>query len=105
MLHRIRLAMEAGGLEKLSGTVESDETFVGGQSRFMHAKVRKTWITGGGPTDKIPVQGVVQRGGPVRAEVVPDTTKLRLQGNVRRWVERDSTVYTDESTSYLGLDR
>ena len=36
MLHRIRLAMQTGPFEKLSGTVEADETFVGGKSINMH---------------------------------------------------------------------
>jgi len=105
MLHRVRIAMEVGGLEKLSGTVESDETFVGGQAKFMHARRRRERIPEGTHDDMTPVQGVVQRGGRMKAEVVSDTTKVRLQGNVRRWVEPGSAVYTDESRSYWGLDR
>jgi hypothetical protein len=33
MMHRLRLAMKADGDEMLSGTVEADETFVGGKKR------------------------------------------------------------------------
>jgi len=40
MLHRIRLAMQTGTFEKLSGAVEVDETFIGGKARNMHAHVR-----------------------------------------------------------------
>src|SRR5918996_1701008 len=36
MLHRIRLAMQQGSIEKLSGHVEVDETFIGGKARNMH---------------------------------------------------------------------
>jgi transposase-like protein len=36
MLHRIRLAMQNGSFEKLSGEVEADETFVGGKAANMH---------------------------------------------------------------------
>src|SRR5437773_316261 len=36
MLHRIRLAMQDGSIEKFSGRVEADETFIGGKARFMH---------------------------------------------------------------------
>src|SRR5713101_6717644 len=36
MLHRVRLAMQNGSVEKLSGEVEADETFVGGKSVNMH---------------------------------------------------------------------
>ena len=36
MLHRVRLAMQNGSIEKLSGDVEVDETFVGGKSKLMN---------------------------------------------------------------------
>ena len=43
MLHRIRLAMQDGSIEKFSGKVEADETFIGGKARNMHAgKLAKT---------------------------------------------------------------
>jgi len=40
MLHRIRLAMESDGFDKMDGAVEVDETFVGGKAKFMHMKRR-----------------------------------------------------------------
>jgi len=36
MLHRLRLAMQAGTFGKRSGEVEADETCIGGRARFMH---------------------------------------------------------------------
>lgn len=39
MLHRIRLAMQQGSIEKLSGHVEVDETFIGGKARNMDESV------------------------------------------------------------------
>jgi hypothetical protein len=36
MMHRIRVAMQRGGFDKMNGEVEVDETFIGGKSRFMH---------------------------------------------------------------------
>src|SRR6266478_4003810 len=41
MLHRIRYAMHTGSINKMSGTVEADETFIGGKARFMHAGERR----------------------------------------------------------------
>src|SRR5258706_2157490 len=41
MLHRIRTAMEVGGIEKMGGEVEGDETFMGGAVRNMHEWKRK----------------------------------------------------------------
>src|SRR5687768_15066311 len=49
MLHRIRLAMQTGTFDKMSGHVEADETYVGGKVRNMHkarqerAKGRGRW--------------------------------------------------------------
>jgi hypothetical protein len=105
VLHRIRKAMESRSFHMpLSGTVEVDETAIGGRAQFMHKDRRGRAITSrGGWVDKAIVQGVVQRGGEMRAEVVDETTSLRLQGNVRRWVAEGSAVYSDEAAAYLGL--
>lgn len=104
MLHRIREALRTGTYLKLSGVVEVDETAIGGRAKFMH-KNRRERLSGRGPVDKAIVQGVVQRGGTIRAEVVTETTAVRLQGNVRRWVEQGTAVYTDEAIAYQGLDQ
>ena len=51
MLHRVRLAMQNGSLEKMGGegdTIEADETFIGGLSRNMHKDRRAKAITGTG---------------------------------------------------------
>lgn len=40
VLHRIRLAMQTKSFDKFTGEVETDETFVGGKARNMHAAVR-----------------------------------------------------------------
>src|SRR5271167_2520764 len=60
MLHRIRLAMNTGSFEKLTGEVEADETFIGGLARFMH-KNKKAKITGTGGAGKAVVMGLVDR--------------------------------------------
>src|SRR3954465_14880992 len=43
--HRIRFALYSGSVEKLSGHVEADETFIGGKARNMHAGKRALRIT------------------------------------------------------------
>ena len=52
MLHRIREAMRTGTFEKLSGTVEADETFIGGEARNMHKHKREKRIKGRGTVGK-----------------------------------------------------
>jgi transposase-like protein len=103
MLHRIRLAMQTGSFEKFAGTVEVDETFIGGKARNMHKYIRARKITGTGGKDKTIVTGVLNRGGEVRATVVSDRTRATLQGQVRQHVAPGATVYTDALESYSGL--
>ncbi len=105
MLHRIRLAMQTGSFDKLDGTVEVDETFIGGKARNMHKRTRAEKITARGPKDKTAVLGMIERGGRVRAEVVPNVKRRTLQGHVRDAVEPGATVYTDALRSYSGLER
>lgn len=72
MLHRLRLAVQEGSLEKLNGEVEVDETFIGGKARNMHAGKREEKITATGVKDKAAVLGLLRRGGEVRAGVIPN---------------------------------
>ena len=104
MLHRIRLAMQTGSFERFGGTVEVDETFIGGKARNMHKHIRARKITGTGGKDKTTVVGVRQRGkGVVRASVVPDRDRVTLQPYVRHHVEPGAAVYTDALNAYCGL--
>src|SRR6185436_12033383 len=41
MLHRLRLAIHAKSFDKMDGTIEADETYIGGKARNMHAAKRK----------------------------------------------------------------
>lgn len=104
VLHRIRLAMQTGTFEKLDGEVEVDESYVGGLGKFMHADARKRKMIGRGSATKTPVVGALERGGDVRAAVVPDVKIRTLHRFVTENVEEDATVYTDALRSYSVLD-
>jgi transposase-like protein len=104
MLHRIRLAMQGESFEKLEGEVEVDETFIGGQARYMHKDRREKRIKGRGPAGKAVVIGLLQRRGEVRIKVVPGAKKKTVQTEVRDNVEPGSDVFTDALPSYEGLD-
>ena len=111
--HRIRLALHNGSFEeKLSGTVEADETYIGGKARNMHKGKRKA--KGRGAVGKAIVAGLLQRHtakgeddkgcSKVRTFVVPDAKKKTLEPIVRQHVEPGSNVYTDSLASYAGLN-
>jgi transposase-like protein len=103
MLHRIRLALQDESFGKLGGEVEVDETFIGGKARNMHLDKRQRRITGTGGRDKTAVMGILERGGYVRANVVPSRKKSVLQAEVRKHVEAGAALYTDFLLSYEGL--
>jgi transposase-like protein len=92
----------------LSGDVEIDETAWGGKPRLgdlakyggntpHHTAARWAAAT------KTTVFAMVERGGRVRAEVVPSRQATTLQGKVVRYVLPESTIFTDEWHSYTGL--
>jgi transposase-like protein len=102
MLHRIRLAMQTGSFDKLSGEVEADETFVGGVAKFQHERKRKH--IGTGPVGKAVVVGLLERNGHVRAYSIPNARKDTLHPIVAENVEPGSALYTDAWSGYRGLE-
>ena len=104
MLGRIRLAMKSKTFKKMSGTVEIDETFIGGLSQNMHRGKRKKVISGRGGVDKTPVVGMIERNpeGPsrVHAGVMRWIAAKPMQTQVTNKIEPGTTVYTDDATMY-----
>ena len=75
----------------LSGVVEADEAYIGGKRRGK---------TGRGAAGKTIVVGVKERGGPVKAVVVPNAKTESLRKVVNAAVEKGSYVNTDEWQAY-----
>ena len=78
-------------------TVEIDESYFGGE--------KKGGKRGRGSENKTAVVGLVERGGRVVTEIIPDAKKATLQPIVEANVEKGATVYTDEWVSYNGLTK
>jgi transposase-like protein len=104
LLHRIRLAMQTGTFQKLSGQVEADETFIGGKARNMHKSKREAMIKGRGSVGKVAVMGLLERHGEVRTRVIKDTSSETLHKAVRNYVETGAKLFTDGWKAYGGLD-
>ena len=103
LMHRLRKTYELG-MPLFSGPVEADETYVGGVEKNKHKS--KKLNAGRGTVGKTAVVGVKDReSNQVAAKVVPDTTAKTLQGFVEGHTEPSAQVYTDEGTSYVGMDR
>lgn len=104
VLHRIRTAMTVGSIEKLSGEIEVDETYVGGKSKNMHVKKRKELQMTRGYKQKTGVMGMVQRGGRVKAHVIKIADTETLLGSIAENVEVGSTVITDDAGGYRNMN-
>jgi transposase-like protein len=112
LCHRIRHAMDREPLKGLlgvgGGTVEADETYVGGKPRKPVGRkvpgVRRRGLVGRG-TLKQPVVALVERGGRVRARTIPDVTAETLKAAVRTHVDPSARLMTDELRSYVGLHK
>jgi transposase-like protein len=102
LLHRIRKAMQTGTFNKLMGSVEVDETFIGGKARNMHKGRRKA--KGTGFEGKVAVMGLLERHGEVRTMVVPNTKRKSLRRAINTHVEPGSIVYSDALRSYNDLN-
>jgi transposase-like protein len=105
MLQRLRHVMHTGSINKMTGEIEADETFIGGKARNMHADKREQKIHGRGPEGKAVVFGLLERHtGKVRTAVVETRKKYALQAMVRENVEVGAALYTDALKSYDGLN-
>ena len=100
MWHRIREACKAGSF-KMSGSVTSDESYFGGESKNKHSKDKPKKS---GKTDKVMVQGIRSEN-QLQFHIIENPTKKTLQGNILKNVEKGSTIYTDELKGYIGLDK
>jgi transposase-like protein len=103
LMHRIRFAMASDEMAgPLGGTVEADETYVGGKPRYRgeHNKGKC-----GRGTDKIPVMAMIERGGGVRAAVLPTISSGNLKAALRACVAKEARLITDESNLYQAIGR
>jgi transposase-like protein len=109
MAHRIRYAMEQPPFQRqLTGTVEVDETYVGGKVRRSNKKQykpldpsqpHKQMQTGRG-AEKTPVLSLVERGGEVRSFRIANVTGETLGSAIRHHVAREAHLRTDSFPSY-----
>ena len=106
LAHRIRLAMKEGPLvEKLKGTVEVDETYVGGKPRKGRRDASGKIIKNkrGLGTKKTPVIALIERDGRAKTRVVDRVKASNLKAAIRENVNRESRIMTDDLKLYQGI--
>jgi len=99
---KIRTAMVRPGREKLRGTVEADETLLGGRARGYRGRAR-------GPNQALVLILVEEDDsgccGRIRLEAVPSAAREALTPVLEDNVEAGSTVRTDAWRSYARLEQ
>jgi transposase-like protein len=95
LFHRIREAMrDPAFTAQLSGTIEADETYVGGKRR--HIRGKRTGRPGPSDTNKAAVLTLVERDGRARSFHVARVDAVNLKGAIRQHVKQDAAIITDE---------
>jgi transposase-like protein len=105
MLQRLRKVLQDDDKTKLEGTIEVDESFIGGKARNMHLSKRLKAMEKKNRGGKSIALGFLERGGRLRTTVVEDRERRTLQGHIRNHVEPGAEVVTDELHSYWGLEK
>ncbi len=100
LLQKLRRAMVRPGRDRLSGRVEVDETFVGGEEKGVRGRKteKKALVV-------IAAQEDGDRIGRVRMRRVGSASRRNLHGFILDAVEAGSVVHTDAWRSYGGLGK
>jgi transposase-like protein len=98
-LHKLRRAMVRPGRDRLAGTVQVDETYIGGE---------KPGKRGRGAAGKCLVVIAAEhkggKAGRIRLRRVPDGSSQSLHGAIQEAIKPASLVETDGWTGYSGLE-
>lgn len=108
MMHRIRFAMgdDISSPRKLKGTVETDETYVGGKPRHVRPHNRYGIPSNEGFSPRKPkaaVLGMVERGGEVRAVHLAKVNRTTVEGYMVDCISKKARLMTDEWKMYKGI--
>ena len=107
LAHRIREAMaplkHGGPLGGLGKIVEADTTYIGGKESNKHRSKRDPKKIGG--MGKQIVHALVERGGSVRSQHIPNVNGKTLRPILMSQVSRKSTLMTDTAGGYMGAGK
>jgi transposase-like protein len=105
LCHRIRSAMVEASPNLLDGTIDADETFVGGKMRRGSVKTGQERALRR-MDNKTVVLGAIERGGKLRVRVVPDRGQQTIHGFLHDMIDEEHApiLYTDAWLSYRNFD-
>jgi len=99
-LHKFRRLMIIPGREMLNGTVEVDETFVGGKRSGKRGRgaVGKSIVI-------IGVEVQEKATGRIRLSLIPDASKKSLHVFIKDNIEKEATIITDDWRGYSNINK
>ena len=101
MLHRLRSVLVRPGRDLLTGTVEVDETWFGGEEPGHRGRAKGKKVLVGVAVERKEPKGY----GRCRMAILADASAESLHAFITAHVEPGATVVTDAWPSYLGIDR
>ncbi|HSW96976.1 MAG TPA: IS1595 family transposase [Candidatus Saccharimonadales bacterium] len=105
VLQRVRAMLKEKAPAMLEGTVEVDETFVGGKAKNKHAKQRRE-IKATGYVNKTMVFGILDRDGKkVHNQIVANVDGNNLKPIIYQKVKEGAIVMSDGFGAYSGLNK
>jgi transposase-like protein len=102
MLHRLRSVLVRPGRDRLAGTVEVDETYIGGEEAGLAGgRARGKKVLTGIAVEVREPKGI----GRCRVAPLPDASAASLHAFVRDHVEPGTVVISDGWSGYIGLEK
>ena len=98
-LHKLRRAMVRPGRDRLSGTVQVDETYIGGKKSGKRGRGAEGKVAVGIAVEDKELEGI----GRVRLTVLPDVSSKSLESFIGDSIVPGSMVITDDWKSYNGI--
>ena len=105
LLTLLRVAMTQDIPEVFEGTVEVDETYLGGQWKNKRLSVKRNLPKAkrGRGTPKQAVFGILCRNGSVWADLIDSVEAKQLQPRIIKQVKKGSTIFSDTWRGYTGI--
>jgi transposase-like protein len=98
-LHKLRRAMVRPGRDRLSGSVEVDETYIGGLEEGVRGRKTATKVL-----VVIAAEEDGRRIGRIRMRYIPDASAASLMPFIKEAIQPGSVIHTDGWVGYLPLD-